>query len=103
MLKASFVMMPTGINRKGLKQGASIMLTPTKLTKQDLHGEREFEQEEVENPVVISPVQKSKKKKRATEDQTGLGGYNYDLEPGEQTSGFVSNSDLERDHQKAAY
>ena len=62
VMRSSFIMMPVGINRKGLKQTAPIMLSPTKLNTKDLNGQ-EFEAEEVDNPVVISPVGKKTKRK----------------------------------------
>ena len=48
-----------------------------------------MEIEEVENPVLVSYKRKNKK------DPASTAGYNMDLEPAGQTSGFISNSDVE--------
>lgn len=82
----SFVLMPIGINRKKMRQGTPIMLKGN--SKKSQEGVA-MELEEVENPVLVS-YKRNKKK-----DPTATDGYNLDLEPAGQTSGLVSNSDIE--------
>ena len=89
----SFRMQPSGIvNSKSLKQGAPIMITPTKGARTNFF---ESESEEVENPVLIAGGFRNQKK---VVSPTGLDDYNHDLEPaGGQSSAIVPDSESQSD------